>query len=125
MREEGTYTFGLQVAAGLLECALLFLEVLEVVEQGLRLGAVRIELEIGFGEQESVVQMVELQQQIEVTEQCFRIVRAKRESLQESEIGFPEEALEFGIGFGPIFRRTLRAETPGIQAGNCGAQLGE
>ena len=53
--------FGLQVAAGLLECALLFLEVLEVVEQGLRLGAVRIELEIGFRKQESVVQMVELQ----------------------------------------------------------------
>ena len=62
--------------------------VLKVFDEVKRLAIVRIELEIGLGNNQGVVQALELEQEIDVPKDGFRAVRTKRKGLLEGEIGF-------------------------------------
>lgn len=55
----------------------------------------------------------------------FGIPRAEGEGLQAGKVGFFEQALEFGVGPGPIFGRALRTEAPEVNAGDGAAKFGE
>jgi hypothetical protein len=84
-----------------------------------------IKFEASFGNEKGVIEAVGLEEQVHVVENSFGAPGAEREGLQAGEVGFFQQALEFLVGFRPIFGRALRAKAPQINAGDGAAEFGK
>jgi len=92
-------------------------------DETLDLIVVGVELEAGLGDDEGVINTLELEQEIDVAIYGLRAVRAEGEGLFEGKVGFADErALGLG-GFLAVFGRTLLGQAPGIDAGDGTAEL--
>ena len=98
-------------------------EAAEVNSEGVDLFVEGVEFEAGLGDEQGIVEAVGLDEEIGQVENGFGIPRAEGEGLQTGEVGFFEQALEFGVGPGPIFGWALRTEAPEVNAGDGAAQF--
>ncbi len=120
--------FGLELLQLFLKLAArggLVFEFLQLLDQIFYLVIERIQFQTGLRHNQRVVQPVELEQEVDITKDCFGAVRAKSERLLEGKIGFPHQRLQIGIVFRGKFGRAIPAQPPRIHAGDGTAEFGK
>src|SRR5205807_10215009 len=79
----------------------------------------------GFGDQQSFIEAVELEQEVDVAEHGFGAVGAEGKSLAEGIFGFLKDPGVHGLRFWTVSGGATRVQAPGIDAANGAAQFRE